>query len=160
MCIVNAAYIINGFSDPFNKAKRRNRNNTPTYEYNCGGYALGTYSWYCPCDREEVDYVLYVYRTKKQEEKILLHCVEVMLREIEGLRKIETLSEVKPDEYAIAFKLGKTWNDFHYRRRGKNGVWYEKCGSNGEIRVVSKEEVLADDWGSYHGRTIFFAKKD
>ena len=160
MCIANAAYIIHGYSDPFNKTKRRNRNNTKSYEYNCGGYALGTYSWYCPCvDRKEISNISYIYRTKQQEEKLLRHCIEVMLSEIEGLRVIKDLSEVQADEYAIAFKLGKTWNDFHYIRRGKNGVWYEKCGSEQKINIVPTRKALAKDWDMYHGRTVFFAKK-
>ena len=35
-------------SDPFNTLGLRNINNTIKRYYNCGGYALGTFSWYWP----------------------------------------------------------------------------------------------------------------
>ena len=39
--------------DPFNKNNNRNLRNTPRRHFNCGGYALGTFSWYCPHSPED-----------------------------------------------------------------------------------------------------------
>ena len=39
--------------DPFNKNNKRNVRNTERNTYNCGGYALGTFSWYCPHDEND-----------------------------------------------------------------------------------------------------------
>ena len=36
--------------DPKNSNHLRNINNTDKFDYNCGGYALGTFSWYTPFD--------------------------------------------------------------------------------------------------------------
>ena len=40
-------------TDPFNHNGKRNRSNTDTDDYNCGGFALGTYSWYAPYRSDE-----------------------------------------------------------------------------------------------------------
>ena len=34
--------------DPYNRSNGRNVDNANTDEYNCAGFALRTYSWYCP----------------------------------------------------------------------------------------------------------------
>ena len=34
--------------DYLNRERKRNRDNTNLCSYNCGGFALGTYSWYLP----------------------------------------------------------------------------------------------------------------
>lgn len=158
MCVINAQYIK---GDPYNKMRIRNARNTDPEEFNCGGYAFDIFSWYVPCENKDNPfYFSYQFNTKAEEETILLHCIEVMLNEIEGLRVIKDLSEVKSDEYAIAFKIAGTYDDFHFIRRGKNGVWYEKMGSCYGIDRVPKKKVFAKEWGRYHGRTVFFAKKD
>ena len=38
------------YDDFFNIKRTRNEENTDIEYYNCGGYALETYSWYCPFD--------------------------------------------------------------------------------------------------------------
>ena len=37
------------FPDLFNRNGERNAFNTDQWYYNCGGYALGTFSWYLFC---------------------------------------------------------------------------------------------------------------
>lgn len=36
------------YEDEFNLSNKRNVRNTPRRTYNCGGFALGCFSWYCP----------------------------------------------------------------------------------------------------------------
>lgn len=49
-------------TDPFNFLRNRNVRNTEKITYNCGGYALGTFSWYCPHRRED-DFTVPVVNT-------------------------------------------------------------------------------------------------
>ena len=39
--------------DPLNNQKTRNIKNSNRYNYNCGGYALETFSWYCPHTKQD-----------------------------------------------------------------------------------------------------------
>ena len=46
-------------NDPDNSSNYRSRNNTPRSLYNCGGYALSTYTWVLPCIRSFEDFTDY-----------------------------------------------------------------------------------------------------
>ena len=74
------------------------------------------------------------------------------------LRKINSVKDLEADEYAIAFRVGE--RDFHYLKRGGNGVWYHKMG-NCNIDKFPKEEVFADEWccGMYTSTVVLFAMK-
>lgn len=136
-------------SDPFNIAKERNTKNADRNEYNCAGYALGCYSWYCPFSHQVTDF-----------EKN----VNQILKDFPNVRKIESSQDLLPDEYMIAFRLSP--NDFHFMKRAKNGVWREKRGSQPEIRIVPKSVVFGEVWsphrydGGYRGKIAFFAVKE
>ena len=54
----------NDTADYLNKEHKRNLANTKISQYNCGGFALGTYSWYRPyhCSpRELIDMIDYYF---------------------------------------------------------------------------------------------------
>ena len=135
-------------SDPFNIAKERNTMNTDGEQYNCGGYALGCYSWYCPFDHHVRDF-----------EKN----VNQILEDFPNIRLVDNIQNIMPNEYAIAFRLSPT--DFHFMKQSKNGVWSEKRGSQPEIRVVPKSVVFSEVWSpdrydnGYRGEIAFFAVK-
>ena len=134
--------------DPFNIAKERNTKNTNREEYNCGGYALGCYSWYCPFTHQVRDF-----------EKN----VNQILKDFSNVRLINNTQDLMPNEYMIAFRLSQ--DDFHFMKRSKNGVWREKRGSQFEIRVVPKSVVFGEVWSpdrydnGYRGEIAFFAVK-
>ena len=115
--------------DPFNIAKERNTKNTNREEYNCGGYALGCYSWYCPFTHQVRDF-----------EKN----VNQILKDFPNVRLINNTQDLMPNEYMIAFRLSQ--DDFHFMKRSKNGVWREKRGSQFKIRVVPKSVVFGEVW--------------
>ncbi len=153
--------IILGKQDPFNKKGERNPSNVSLWAYNCGGYALGTYSWYCPSyelrswagGRDEWyeldDYAMRI-RTKR--------AVRWMLQDFHDLRVIVDLSEIERDEYAIAFRVSSD-GDFHFIRQGTGRLWYHKPGGE-KVQTMSEEEVFSDCWGGrYDGELILFAKK-
>jgi hypothetical protein len=134
--------------DPFNIAKERNTRNTDRGEYNCGGYALGCYSWYCPFSHQVRDF-----------EKN----VKQILKDFPNARLIDNTQDLMPNEYMVAFRLSR--DDFHFMKRGKNGVWREKRGSQSEIRIVPKSVVFGEVWSpdrydnGYQGEIAFFAVK-
>lgn len=58
--------VMNFEFDPFN-AMGRNIYNTEKIQYNCAGYALGTFNWYRPED--DNCYTSCKYRTNRQMKK-------------------------------------------------------------------------------------------
>lgn len=135
--------------DPFNIAKERNTMNTDREEYNCGGYALGCYSWYCPFTHQVRDF-------KKNVNQIL--------KDFHNTRLIDNIQDLMPNEYMVAFRLSQ--DDFHFMKRSKNGVWREKRGSQLEIHIVPKSVVFGEVWSphrydnGYRGKIAFFAVKE
>ena len=134
--------------DPFNIAKERNTKNADRSEYNCGGYALGCYSWYCP----------FSYQVTSFKEN-----VNQILKDFPNVRRIENSQDLLPDEYMVAFRLSPS--DFHFMKRAKNGIWREKRGSQSKIRIVPKSVVFGEVWSpdrydnGYRGKIAFFAVK-
>ena len=68
-------------TDPFNFLRNRNVRNTEKRTYNCGGYALGTFSWYCPHRAEDdlTHFGNYYAEDLSEAEVITQHSVQVML---------------------------------------------------------------------------------
>ena len=146
-----------GYEDELNLNGFRNIRNTDKEFYNCGGYALGTYSWYCPHDIG--DSTMYDdYFTMEERTQF---AIDYMLNDFCDLRVIKTLEEVTEKEYAIAFRLAK--NDFHYMiKKGKQ--WYSKEGDSPIIKKVPQEIVLGKAWFVdydiiYDGPLVLFAKR-
>lgn len=145
--------------DLFNK-QGRNEHNIDLREFNCGGYALNTYCWITPYTM--TPWTFYDNKKKGNEnfEKSLEHSVNYMLKVFKDkLRIIEDLHELKENEYAVAYRMGR--DDFHFMKRKKNGHWYHKMGMS-EIEKISKREVFADKWTNnygdiYNSRIVLFA---
>ena len=122
--------------------------------YNCGGYALGTNTWYLPYPEE--------YREcLETDRKGMGSYLEYMLEDFGGrLRIIDSLDELQSDEYAIAFRT--RLYDFHYMRRGDDGMWYHKQGAQPEIHRVSDQVALDEtkEWpNGYHSPICLMAMK-
>ena len=152
-------------ADFFNKLGTRNAQNTRFWEYNCGGYALNTFSWYCPHNIGNDRY--YSSYSEKGMQKTTQNAVAFMLKEFNDLRVIKDIKELAQDEYAIAFRIGGVngVHDFHFMKRAKNGRWYHKAGDS-DIRPISKELVFGKVWFTgyfgtnvYQGKLVLFAKK-
>lgn len=147
-----------GYEDELNLNGFRNIRNTDKEFYNCGGYALGTYSWYCPNDN---GYDSPMYDDNYTMEERTQFAIEYMLNDFYDLRVIKTLEEVTEKEYAIAFRLAK--DDFHYMVK-KGNKWYSKAGGSSKIEKVSQEIVLGKIWFTdygvtYNGPLVLFAKR-
>lgn len=142
--------------DPMNLLRNRNVKNTDKWYYNCGGYALGTFSWYCP----HSDKYRGCYDTFSEEslfEQVMGH-VEIMLAEFPALRVIHALEEVAENEEVIAFRLSDC--DFHFMVRKANNRWYHKMGSSLHIYSITEEEVFSDCWfPDYDSPIVLMAMK-
>jgi hypothetical protein len=100
--------------DYLNIKKKRNADNTDTEDYNCGGYAFETYSWYSPyntdfderCD-EVRDFLRNGGSVEDAFEVFLQVDTESMLEDFEGrLRVVESeRAIIKDDEVLIAYRL-------------------------------------------------------
>lgn len=151
-------------SDPFNKTNKRTVLNTKRNTYNCGGYALGTFSWYCPHDiADEKLFWGYNYGFDTEQEAWIktMYAVSKMILDFEGrLRMIKSLGQLnKRTERVIAFRLSSD-GDFHYIRKCANGCWYHKRGASTPLHRMKQEDVLNSVWcGRYDGPVILLAMK-
>ena len=129
--------------DLFNEMGR-NEKNTDKHQYNCGGYALNTYCWIIPYTMSPWTFYDNKKKGNKNFENSLEHSVNYILKVFKNkLRIIEDLHELKENEYAIAYRMGK--NDFHFMKRKKNGHWYHKMGMCA-IQPILKADVFAPCW--------------
>ena len=145
------------FKDLFNRNGERNAHNTDQYDYNCGGYALGTFSWYLPCYDINI-WGWWKNWTESQVAELTEEAVEIMLRDFSDLRLIMDLRQVRYDEYAIAFRISSD-GDFHFCKQDSRKRWTHKAGSS-PIRRISQTHIFGSAWnGRYDGPIILFAKK-
>lgn len=155
--------------DYLNKLKKRNENNTKSVSYNCGGYALRTYSWYLPYEDEDElnqEVASYNYDEDELAEELTDHCVERILEDFDGAVTIAfSDTSYDPAQYElIAFRVSvdecnfyecEDW-DFHFKVL-RDGRWMEKNGSE------SIHECDEDDWDGpgyfYNGDTVYLLHK-
>ena len=113
--------------------------------YNCGGFALGTFDWYCP----------YVWRNGQYDwAQMFEECCEEMTDNFD-LTPIRDPSTVPVDKKVIGFRFAIDEDadedadvddvviDFHFILR-EDGVWYHKPGSN-RICILPESEIY-DPW--------------
>ena len=142
--------------DLFNNERARNIHNTNTRFYNCAGYALGTFSWYCPYD----DYDPFSLLCDSDElEEITEQTVSHMLKDFEGkLRVISSLKELKKNEYAIAYRVSSD-GDFHFMKKARTR-WHHKRGSMPTILTESEDNVFNSIWcDRYDGPIVLMAMR-
>lgn len=146
-------------SDLFNIQRKRNINNTEKHLYNCAGYALGTFSWYCP---NEEDWEYWGTLDDWDDMTMLMktgETVQFMLKDFAGrLRLIGSVEEVNDNEYAIAYRLSRD-GDFHFMKKMANG-WHHKRGNTDRIYVESEDYVLKKIWcDRYDGPIVLMAMR-
>lgn len=163
-------------TDPFNRNGKRNRSNTDTDAYNCGGFALGTYSWYVPYRSDEqmniydlwaniqmcLDVDNIADRIDARETahtyvvSLLNLFVKRILEDFPSVRRVQTFEEIKPDERIILFRTGA--DDFHFIVSFDHKHWWHKYGWNC-IEELCEDEVLDTEWanGRYFGPIAILA---
>ncbi len=159
MCMFSPASYDHYGHDLYNRNGLRNVRNTVRHTYNCGGYALGTFSWYLPYESDRYGFVWGNHLTAKRMSEITDKCVEFMLHDFADLRVIESVADLQKGEYAIAFRLSSD-GDFHYIKRNRMGLWTHKRGASSNIWVMPKDMVLNSVWcNRYNGKIVLLAKK-
>lgn len=142
--------------DLFNNERARNIHNTDTYFYNCAGYALGTFSWYCPYDNYDLFSLLCDSDALVRITKLT---VSYMLKDFKGkLRVISSLKELKKDEYAIAYRVSSD-GDFHFMKKARTR-WHHKRGNTPTILTESEDSVFNSIWcDRYDGPIVLMAMR-
>ena len=153
-------------NDPYNQNNTRNLRNVDKAYYNCGGYALNLFAWYCPwgLDVDETETPLaraYWGDEFFNDDEMFaptMRCVQNMLAEIPTLRLLTGINDdIRPNEYMLAFRISYD-GDFHFVKRACNGVWYHKQGGSQKIGVMTALEIIDDSWcDRYNGPLVFFA---
>lgn len=132
-------------SDLFNVQRKRNISNTKRHLYNCAGYALETFSWYCP---NEEDWGYWGYDEDLSDAEMFaktFETVQFMLKDFKGhLRLIGSVDEIQENEYAIAYRVSSD-GDFHFMKKMANG-WHHKRGNTSRIYVESEDYALNKIW--------------
>lgn len=131
-------------SDPFNTLGIRNINNTVKRQYNCGGYALGTFSWYWPGRTEEEHDKIMEYVANEDWDNALELAAGAIIRELPGWMVVpfNLIMERKysPKEYEVVAMRFCVF-DFHFWKLGRNWNWYDKMGSTKCIHRHAFEDV-------------------
>ena len=147
-------------SDPFNQERKRTIANADRHQFNCGGYALNTFSWYCPNPYGVNNDDYYGFWDENEAWHKTLLTAGQMVAEFEGrVRIIPSLESIdKRTEYAVAFRLASD-GDFHFMRKCGNGTWYHKMGRCHEIIKITEQEVFRTEWcgGRYDGPIVLLA---
>lgn len=147
-------------------AKNRTKlyNNTCKKDYNCGGYALGTFDWYLPAESSEeyfdtIDILAYEDLDEALNmavDNILAHFPELDLVSIDNIKKDKI--DYKNNE-VIAFRFEtKGTHDFHFMRLGANHQWYEKCGNANYIFNHNYQYIFGMWNQCYDGEIVFFTR--
>lgn len=147
-------------NDPHNTLGLRNVRNAIKREYNCAGYALGCFSWYCPDDG-----IRYCYFDEYNNESMheqTMHFVRNILQDFPFLRLIDSIEQAQKSDEVIAFRLSTKITDFHFMVR-KHGRWYHKQGGKPAIDTVTEQIALRESWfndcgDEYDGEIILMVK--
>ena len=106
---------VKNMTDELNLERVRSIKNTKRQAYNCGGYALENFTWYCPYTAEQDENDETPFYTSRNSNELVDKCVDHMVEEYNGnLRVIKNVKELKPNEYAIAFRASLENDDFHF----------------------------------------------
>ena len=163
------------FEDFLNSKNSRNEDNTKIHLYNCGGYALKTYSWYSPVDTkfysniyDMIDELYYEYDDINIAiDKCLELNVQKMLQDFpENLRVVNKKSHLDKHEDLIAYRLAVNMDhhfidevDFHYVVK-RHHKWTHKCGG----LDIEKFHFTERPWDTgafiYNSPIIFLAFKN
>lgn len=122
--------------DPFNKRGSRNIRNTDKADYNCGGYALGTFSWYLPSHTRKEYSDIMGYADIGDMDTALTLASEAIVNELPGwsIVPFALVMERKysPKAYEVV-AMRFCYYDFHFWKLGRNWNWYDKMGCREQI---------------------------
>lgn len=142
--------------DPFNRNNSRTVRNTNKYTYNCGGYALECFTWWN--GSEDISFFWFDPDDRGEAERITSLYVKELLADFPDMRTVDSLDDIRENEYAILFRLSSD-GDFHFLKRDRGNHWRHKMGNWYEIDTIKQSEIF-DIWcGIYNGPIVIFAKE-
>lgn len=147
-------------TDPYNKFQNRNVRNTPKSDYNCGGYALGTFSWYCPYPEEVANEMIEGWYEEAEAWEKTMYMVSNMVADFGGrVRMLYHKDQLERNERLVLFRISSD-GDFHYVIKKRNG-YYHKRGAFPKIEKMTEEEVFETNWcrNRYDGPIVMLAVK-
>lgn len=122
--------------DPFNKRGSRNIRNTDKADYNCGGYALGTFSWYLPSRTRKEYSDIMGYADIGDMDVALTLASEAIVNELPGWTTVPFAlvmeRKYSPKAYEVV-AMRFCYYDFHFWKLGRNWNWYDKMGCREQI---------------------------
>lgn len=147
--------------DPLNMLGLRNIRNTDKADYNCGGYALGTFSWYLPsCTREEYTDIMWHADIGDMDTALTL-AAEAIVNELPGwsIVPLALVMERKysPKDYEIV-AMRFCYYDFHFWKLGRNWNWYDKMGGCRQIDRHAFNDVRYKWNGRYDSPVVCFIR--
>lgn len=149
-------------SDPFNALGLRNISNTKKYYYNCGGYALGTFSWYWPGRTEKEHEKIMDYAEDENWEPALQLAADAIINELAGWQLVEIEEIIQrhysPKKYeVVAMRFCSC--DYHFWKLGCNWNWYDKMGNFKHINRHAFNDVMDKRWNHrYYSPIICFLR--
>lgn len=122
--------------DPLNMRGSRNIRNTDKADYNCGGYALGTFSWYLPSRTREEYTDIMGHADIGDMDTALTLAAEAIVNELPSwsIVPFALVMERKysPKAYEVV-AMRFCYYDFHFWKLGRNWNWYDKMGCREQI---------------------------
>ena len=130
--------------DPLNKRGSRNIRNTDKADYNCGGYALGTFSWYLPSRTREEYTDIMGHADIGDMDTALTLAAEAIVNELPGWSVVPLAlvmeRKYSPKDYEIV-AMRFCFYDFHFWKLGRNWNWYDKMGCRRQINRHAFNDV-------------------
>lgn len=128
------------------------------FDYNCAGFALNL-------GRIMVPYSTYRRTIEHLFDKSNPNRLKKALRNMRkrydvNFRIVRSMKEIKPNEYAVAFRISDSIPDFHFMRRLPSGKWVDKRGRCPQLETHTDKEVFSRPWyGKYDSEIILLAVK-
>lgn len=147
--------------------------NIPIDSYNCGGFALNTFNWFCPFDEDYEDrcnrisckvYNMTMGSRQLFQQQLLQEESSYILKKIPLIQVVSDPHHISKGKNLIAYRNGIFWDetfeefqyDFHFKIRYK-GKWYEKQGKK-EIKTCRLNPYK--DWKTggaiYNSSIVYF----
>ena len=143
--------------DPLNMLGLRNIRNTDKADYNCGGYALGTFSWYLPSRTREEYTDIMGYADIGDMDTALTLAAEAIVNELLGwsIIPLALVMERKysPKDYEVV-ALRFCFYDFHFWKLGRNWNWYDKMGCCRRIGRHAFNDVRRYEWNDRYDSPV------
>ena len=130
--------------DPLNMLGSRNIRNTDKADYNCGGYALGTFSWYLPSRTREEYTDIMGHADIGDMDTALTLASEAIVNELPSWSVVPLAlvmeRKYSPKDYEIV-AMRFCYYDFHFWKLGRNWNWYDKMGCRRQINRHAFNDV-------------------